>query len=256
MDSAGADALPLQSFTLSRLFADYGTTGLITLLHYQEQGGSSGSIARAEALTRAGTSGTLEICAASSCRILPPGIRKPTRKKERETAACQPRGAVGDDVADLKTVADALVAVRLLTRSRDSLEVAQEALLRQPPISDWIQEARDFLVWRDRLGREHTSFEGQSARIIERARAVNRARNWLELRETRNIAPADRKFILDSVAEDEQARQWRRLRRQTWQMTALVGVLFLGIGAGIPGRTGFTLRPVASNWRRPSGPKF
>jgi hypothetical protein len=68
--------------------------------------------------------------------------------------------AVGGDVADLKTVADAPVAVRLLTRSRDSLEVAQDALLRQPPINNWIQEARDFLVWRDRPGREHTSFEG------------------------------------------------------------------------------------------------
>ena len=43
---------------------------------------------------------------------------------------------------------------RLLTRSGDetgavTLEVAHEALLRQPPLSDWLEADREFLIWRE-----------------------------------------------------------------------------------------------------------
>jgi hypothetical protein len=44
-----------------------------------------------------------------------------------------------------------------------TLEVAHEALLRQPPISDWLVEDREFLVWRDRLGRTRAQFDAMRA---------------------------------------------------------------------------------------------
>ena len=43
-DAAGADALPLLSFTLERLFTDYGTDGRLTLAEYSKLGGVQGSI--------------------------------------------------------------------------------------------------------------------------------------------------------------------------------------------------------------------
>ena len=48
-DAAGADALPLLSFTLERLYLDYGTDGRLTLAEYQKLGGVQGSIEAAVA---------------------------------------------------------------------------------------------------------------------------------------------------------------------------------------------------------------
>jgi len=43
--------------------------------------------------------------------------------------------------------------------SRDTLEVAHEALLRQPPLSEWLEEDRQFLIWRDKVKQARTDFE-------------------------------------------------------------------------------------------------
>ena len=206
-------------------------------------GGVSGSIGRSlkDALGRVGAAGTLD----SLRRLIVPRLATWDPDADQQKGAAKRVVAsldsvIGGDRANLEGLAGALVSARLLTRSRDTLEVAHEALLRQPPISDWLQEDREFLVWRDRLARERASYE-RNQRGLLAGRELQIARDWLGVREQNDIASEDRKFIVDSMAgddkrralEEEHEQQRQRLHRRMLQMGTLVAVLFLGIGAGL-----------------------
>jgi hypothetical protein len=163
-DATGGDALPLLAFTLARLFADYAPTGELTGEYYRQMGGVTGSIKRALslALCCAGPAGT----EANLRRLIIPHLATWDPETDRRKGAAKRVVAVADEVMGgdrtaLAPLAEALVAARLLTRSRDTLEVAHEALLRQAPIADWLEEDRAFLIWRDRLTRERASHEGK-----------------------------------------------------------------------------------------------
>jgi hypothetical protein len=56
--------------------------------------------------------------------------------------------------AEARGLIDRFADRRLLIRDRrqdtEVIEVAHEAALRQPPLSDWLKEDREFLVWRER----------------------------------------------------------------------------------------------------------
>ena len=59
------------------------------------------------------------------------------------------------------------------------------------------------------------------------------AQSWLTLR-GQDLGKAERDFIHDSIQRDFAEREHReRLRRRTWQMGALLAVLFLGIVTGL-----------------------
>jgi hypothetical protein len=83
--------------------------------------------------------------------------------------------------AALASLAQALVDVRLLRRDRETLEVAHEALLRVPPISDWLEEDRELLIWRDRIAKARAAYEA-NARGLLVGRELDIARTWLEAR--------------------------------------------------------------------------
>jgi WD domain, G-beta repeat len=84
--------------------------------------------------------------------------------------------------------------------------VAHEALLRLPPLSDWLAEDREFLIWRDRLGKGRAAYEA-NARGLLVGRELQIARDWLEARDDADdIAQADRKFIAASAAEEDRRR--------------------------------------------------
>jgi hypothetical protein len=121
--------------------------------------------------------------------------------------------------AGLAPLVNALVEVRLLSRSRDTVEVAHEALLRQPPISDWLAEDREFLVWRDRLGRARAEFDA-NARGLLVGRELQLARTWLQTRAA-DLAPADRAFIETSAAEDDRQRGEAEAKERALQAAEL-----------------------------------
>jgi formylglycine-generating enzyme required for sulfatase activity len=241
-DATGADALPLLSFTLARLFADFGSKGYLTLAQYQEMGGAAGSIGRAlkDALTSAGTTGTSENLHALIVPHLatwdPGAGQKGTAKRVVATL----RSLISDDRGFLRPLVDALITARLLTSQRDTVEVAHEALLRQPPISDWLEENREFLIWRGRVARERSSYANNERGFLA-GRELQIARDWVAARSSYDIPPEDRKFINDSVAaddvrrnrEEEDQRQQHRLHRRMWQLATIAAVLLFGIGAGL-----------------------
>jgi WD40 repeat protein/tetratricopeptide (TPR) repeat protein len=206
-DAAGADALPLLAFSLGRLFTDYAAEGELTLAHYRQMGGASGSIARAlkEAQGRAGASGSNE----NLRRLIVPRLATWDPDADQHKGAAKRLVAswgevAGGDRAGLAHLAEALIEARLLTRSADALEVAHEALLRQPPISDWLAEDRDFLMWRDRLGRARAQFDANERGLLV-GRELQIARDWLVTRAA-DVAPPDRAFIDASAAEDDRRR--------------------------------------------------
>jgi formylglycine-generating enzyme required for sulfatase activity len=69
------------------------------------------------------------------------------------------------------------VEARLLTRNRDTLEVAHEALLRRPPIDGWLAEQKDALKLRDDVLREAAEWEsgGKHADFVRRGTRLEAA---------------------------------------------------------------------------------
>jgi hypothetical protein len=208
--SDGADALPLLAFTLRQLFEDsrVGSKAELTLTEYQAAGGIGGILTRRLSAARQQT-GALEddLCQLLLPRLVtwdpqanPPGAKRLVAP-EAELFA--------DERARLKPLADALVEERLLTRGGDAagettLEVAHEALLRQPPISSWLEDDHQFLIWRDELGRARRAFE-RDERSLLMGRELEIARSWLETRRA-DLSEADAAFIDDSMAADDQRR--------------------------------------------------
>jgi len=242
-ETSGADALPLLSFTLSRLFADYGAVGQLDLEQYDAMGRSSGSITRAldDALRQAGPAGTPQ----NLRRLMIPGLATwdpdtANHKGAAKRLVAQVDTLLSGEGADLRPLADALVNVRLLTRDEKTIEVAHEALLRQPPIGDWLNEDREFLVWRDRLVRERQSYENNHRGLLT-GRELQIAQDWVKQRRPGEISDEAGRFIADSTAaerkrlelEGEQEAQRNRLNRRLRQLAVAIGILLFGALAGV-----------------------
>jgi formylglycine-generating enzyme required for sulfatase activity len=151
--ATGADALPLLAFTLQRLFDINHKEQRLTRAHYDAMGGIEGSIDRAlaDAQKKAGAAGSMD----NLRRLLIPGLATwdPAASAAKRLV---PKDAeiVGGDRAGLAPLVTALVEARLLTRGRDTLEVAHEALLRRQPIAEWLEQQKDALKLRDDVLRE------------------------------------------------------------------------------------------------------
>jgi formylglycine-generating enzyme required for sulfatase activity len=108
-------------------------------------------------------------------------------------------------------------------------EVAHEVLLKTwPTLKRWLEEERDFLVWRGELDARREEYDKagkagarQQRQALLMGLPLDTAKKWLASRRG-DIEPADQAFIEASVrAERAVARNWQRL----W---AAVGVLMLG----------------------------
>jgi conflict system STAND superfamily ATPase len=116
--------------------------------------------------------------------------------------------------AETRALMDRFADQRLLIRDRrkdaeghdvDVVEVAHEALLRQPPFSKWLEDDREFLVWSERLSQARAAFEAnQRGLMADRELAI--ARSWMQTRAEHEIEPADQAFIRDSIAADDKRR--------------------------------------------------
>jgi hypothetical protein len=129
------------------------------------------------------------------------------------------------DRAELRKLADSLVEERLLTRSGGgeegtTLEVAHEALLRQPPLSTWLEESEEFLIWRKRLARAREAFEANERGVLI-GRELQIARDWINAVPEDEIAAKDRFFVTQSEAEDEKRRDEDASRERQRQAAEL-----------------------------------
>jgi hypothetical protein len=229
-DSDGADALPLLAFTLKQLLADYrsGAEAQLTLGQYQESGGVGGALAqRLQAAQReAGFDDPdsdalkrlfIPILTTWDDEATPPGAKRLVAREAE---------LFSGERAGLRGLADALVEERLLTRSGSdggpTLEVAHEALLRQPPLSKWLEESEDFLIWRKRLARAREAFDANERGLLT-SRELQVARVWVVAKADDEIPAKDRAFIAQSEAEDDRKRtedNERERQRQAAELEA------------------------------------
>ncbi|MGD9726746.1 MAG: toll/interleukin-1 receptor domain-containing protein [Hyphomicrobiaceae bacterium] len=223
--SEGADALPLLAYTLRQLVEDNrtGPRGHISLDAFEAGGGIGGvlrkRLAAAQRVAGADDKRLRELfiprLATWDADATPPGAKRLVADEAELFAGSR---------AHLRPLADALVAERLLTRGgndrgRTTLEVAHEALLRQPPLGNWLEEAREFLVWRDTLARARRGFEANERPHLM-GRELEIARGWLEDETDGSISSADRTFIEASAAEERAHREKQAKRALQLAMTS------------------------------------
>ena len=225
-DAVGADALPLLAFTLEKLFFEFGPAGELTLERYTAMGGIGGSIDRAlaGAQRNAGAGGSAEHLR----RLIVPGLATwdPAAGAAKRLVASEAELTAGDRKA-LAPLANALVEARLLTRSRDTLEVAHEALLRRPPISDWLEAQKDALKLRDDVLKEAGEWAGEGKLAKDLVRRGERLKVALELLANPDFAAvlASAKPYLAACEKAERTAKSRARRIQAVSYALLLGVI-------------------------------
>jgi len=115
----------------------------------------------------------------------------------------------------LKTLVDA----RLITASRNAVEVAHEALIREwAQLQVWLEEDREFLFWQQRLraGLHQWQTSAYDEGALLRGAPLAEAENWLNQRRI-DLNEAEREFIQASLtlrerlAAEREAQQRREL---------------------------------------------
>src|SRR5262249_3354735 len=139
------------------------------------------------------------------------------------------RVATRDEIpAQARPLIELFAERRLLTKDRrriadtdvDVVEVAHEALLRQPPLSDWLADDRDFFVWRDeRLAPARAAFDANERGLLT-GRELQIARDWMQKRPS-DIAAADRTLINQSIVEEDKRHEQERREREEQQRRTL-----------------------------------
>jgi WD40 repeat protein len=207
-DISGQDALPLLAFTLAHLYENYAADHELTLAGYDRIGRVAGVIDRtvAEAFSAGVASGEApkdkeaQLALARSAFI-------PHLAQVNAAGQFVRRVATLDQIpAEARPLIGRFAEQRLLIKDSrkgtEVVEVAHEALLRQPPFSDWLAADREFLVWRGRLSEAREAYNADQRGLLA-GRELAIARDYLEKRTEREIEPADRAFIAESIAEED-----------------------------------------------------
>ena len=156
----GADTLPLLALTLARLYADYATTGELTLADYEAMGGmrqvvqtAVDEVLAADPPQRADQLTSLRAAFIPWLATINPDNDQPMRRVAR----------YADLPETSRPLIEALVEKRLLvTDERDGevvVEVALESLLRQwDDLAGWLREERQNLIAADDIERAATAW--------------------------------------------------------------------------------------------------
>ncbi|MFM9943035.1 MAG: SUMF1/EgtB/PvdO family nonheme iron enzyme, partial [Hyphomicrobiaceae bacterium] len=227
-NTSGADALPLLAFTLERLFGEAGTDGKLTLARYDGMGGLEGSIDRAlaEARRKAGAAGSEQ--ALHDLFIPQLATWDPAANAAKRLVAQEAELLAGDRAA-LAPLADALVHkdVRLLTRGRDTIEVAHEALLRRTPIAGWLDKHKDALKLRDDVLKEGTEWADRGKQPSDLVRRGERLANAEKIAADpifkSTLAPANR--YLTACRKEATVAARAAGRRRAAIYTLMLGVI-------------------------------
>jgi tetratricopeptide (TPR) repeat protein len=130
-----------------------------------------------------------------------PEIGEPVRRRAHRSECSDAEWAAAEKLAGQ--------AWRLLTLAQTAdgtpvVEVAHEQLLRRwPRLKSWLDEEREFLVWRGQLEREVARRDPEL--LTGRRLAV--ARGWFE-RRAADLAPGARQFVSASLAADQRRRRF------------------------------------------------
>lgn len=207
-DISGQDALPLLAFTLANLYDNFAVDNELTLACYDKIGRVKGVIDKSVAQAFAEGSARGEIPKDQKAQLaLARSAFIPHLAQVNAAGQFVRRVASLDQIAaEARPLIQRFAEQRLLIKDRrndvEVVEVAHEALLRQPPFSDWLASDREFLAWRGRLTQVRTAFNAnERGLLIGRELAI--ARGYLQTRAEREFETPDLAFIRESIAEDD-----------------------------------------------------
>ncbi|HEX3289306.1 MAG TPA: TIR domain-containing protein [Mycobacterium sp.] len=213
----GADTLPMLSLTLARLYADYGSTGELTVEQYEAMGGMrrvvETEINEILATEPGERSRQLEVLRAAFIPWLAtvnPENDQPLRRMARD-----------DDLPEeSRPLIDAMVAKRLLVKDRRDgqvvVEVALESLLRQwDELAAWLREQRHELQVADDVERADAAWRTNSrdagwllagARLADAEKVVGSSTFTRRMSPVREYIDASRQQENERLKADEEHR--------------------------------------------------
>ncbi|ULE33460.1 nSTAND1 domain-containing NTPase [Mycobacterium sp. IDR2000157661] len=211
----GADTLPMLSLTLARLYADYGSTGELTVEQYEAMGGMRrvveteiNEVLAADPDQRRYQLNCLRKAFIPWLATVNPHNDQPMRRMARYE----------DLPEDSRPLIDALVAKRLLLKDqRDGhvvVEVALESLLRQwDDLADWLREQRQELQVADDVERADTAWRSNGkdsawllagSRLADAEKVVSSSTFTHRLNPVREYLDASRQSENERVAAEEE----------------------------------------------------
>jgi hypothetical protein len=205
VEISGQDALLLLAFTLAHLYENYAADNELTLAGYDKLGRVKGVIDTAVKQAFAAGVAKGELAKDAKAQLaLARAAFIPHLAQVNAAGQFVRRVATLDQIhVEPRPLIDSFAEQRLLIKDRrkdadgkdvDVVEVAHEALLRQPPFSEWLEEDRDFLIWRERLSQARAAFEADERGLLA-GRELEIARIWVRTRAQHEIEPVDQRFI-------------------------------------------------------------
>jgi WD40 repeat protein/CHASE3 domain sensor protein len=213
----GADTLPMLSLTLARLYADYGSTGELTVEQYDAMGGMRrvveteiNEVLATDPDQRRHQLDCLKAAFIPWLATVNPENDQPMRRMARY-----------DDLPpESRPLIDALVAKRLLVKDqRDGqtvVEVALESLLRQwDELADWLRGQRHELQVADDVERANTAWKGNNkdsawllagSRLADAEKVVSSPTFTQRMNPVREYLDASRQSENERVAVEEDRR--------------------------------------------------
>ena len=205
---SGQDALPLLAFTLAHLYENYAADNELTLSGYDKLGRVKGMIDTAvkQAFAAGVAKGELPKDAKAQLALARAAFI-PHLAQVNAAGQFVRRVATLDQIpVEPRPLIDSFAEQRLLIKDRrkdadgkdvDVVEVAHEALLRQPPFSEWLEEDREFLIGKQQL--QNDLRDWAEAKPADKKAALltglklSRMRAWLEAR-PQDLTPQERDF--------------------------------------------------------------
>jgi WD40 repeat protein len=215
-DNSGQDALPLLAFTLAHLYDNCRADNELPLSGYDKIGRVRGVIDKTVAQAFADAVARGEAPEDEKAQLaLARAAFIPHLARVNTAGQFVRKVALSEQIPlEARPLTVRFADLRLLIRDRrkdadgedvDVLEVAHEALLRQPPFSEWLAEDREFLMWRERLSEARRGFEVDQRGLLA-DRELEIARSYVQGRAEPDFESADLAFIRDSIAADDKRR--------------------------------------------------
>jgi hypothetical protein len=209
--------LPLLEFVLKELW-DKRRGRILLNETYDAIGGLQGAVAtKADELFKGLSSAEQKILQRIFLRIVRPSAESGLDTRRRAAFTELPP----DGVELVRKLADErlLVTNKSAVGLEQTVEVAHEALISNwSTLRAWVNEDREFLLWRDRLGPLVAEWERaqESDETLLRGPLLTEAQKWFDQR-SRDLSDQERKFISKSreererFAREEKERQKREL---------------------------------------------
>jgi hypothetical protein len=224
-DAGTKEALPLLAFALREMYEKAGTARVLRDADYGALGGIQGAVA--QVAQRQFDSLALSPAEQAAVRV---AFHRLVRFETNLQPAKIPAQWSTLPQASHRGV-NALIDARLLVASADAggvrtVEVAHESLFRVwPTLTNWLDEDRRFLLWRQDLAAEHARWEGDREEVL-RGRTLADARQWRTTRQE-ELDPRHVEFIDASI----RARQRSLMIR--YAIVAAFVVVLVGGSVGL-----------------------